>query len=73
MKLPALALLALALPTVADNFVERWPQPLAVDPAPVTDPVQRPLVRRARAERQTFVCHRQTYYRGRHRFWRCMR
>jgi hypothetical protein len=56
---------------MADSFAERWPQPLAVDPAPVADPapVLHQRIRIAHAEH----CHRQTYYRGRHRYWRCQR
>ena len=75
MKLPALVLLALATPAGADTFADRWPQSLAVDPAPIIDPypVQRQPVRRAHAEQRGFVCHRQTFYRGHHRYWRCAR
>jgi hypothetical protein len=72
-----LLVLALAYPMLADNFAERWPEPVATDPAPaIIDPypVQRtpPTFRSAHA-RVRFVCHRQTYYRGRHRYWRCRR
>lgn len=73
MKLPALALLALATPAGADTFAERWPQTAAVDPAPLVAPSKdtRKILHRAHAGK--FVCHQQTYYRGRHRYWRCQR
>lgn len=65
----------LTTPALGDDFAERWPEPAAVDPAPIIDPypVQRqpPKIRRAHAE--PFVCRRQTYYQGRHRYWRCKR
>lgn len=73
MKLPALALLALAAPAGADTFAERWPSPVAADPAPIIDPVQRQPVRHAHAEQRGFVCHRQIFYREHHRYWRCAR
>jgi hypothetical protein len=72
MRLPALALLALTSPAGADTFAERWPQPVAVEPAPVATPAPR-RVREAHAEHRGFVCHRETYYRGHHRYWRCRR
>jgi hypothetical protein len=68
-----LLVLALAYPMLAETFAERWPEPVAVDPAPIIDPypVQRQPQKIRHAEH--FVCHRQTYYEGRHRYWRCKR
>ena len=66
-----LLVLALAYPMLAETFAERWPEPMAVDPAPIVNAYQPQKIRRAHAEH--FVCHRQTYYRGRHRYWRCQR
>lgn len=73
MRLPALALLALATPAGADTFAERWPQAVAVAPVKVVDAVMPKPVRHAHAEQRGWVCHRQTFYRGHHRYWKCQR
>jgi hypothetical protein len=77
MRLSALALIALATPAGADTFAERWPQPVAVEPVKIVDAappkgISKPI-RHAHAEQRGFICHRQTFYRGHHRYWRCQR
>ena len=66
-----------ATPALGDDFAERWPQAVAVEPAPVVERtmIEKPpkAVRRARAQSRSFVCHRQTYYVRGHRYWRCRR
>ena len=77
MKAAAAVVLLAATCAQADTFVERWPQVVASEPAAVVErpAVERPskATRRARAQQRGFVCHRQTYYVGRHRYWRCRR
>lgn len=73
-----LAIALIVTPAFGEDFADRWPRPIdAIDPAPVVEPVpvQRApkAVRRAMAHQRGFVCHRQTYYVGRHRYWRCRR
>jgi|KBSMisStaDraftv2_1062788.scaffolds.fasta_scaffold625038_4 hypothetical protein len=71
------AVICIASCAQAETFAERWPQPVAIEPAAVAErlPVERPskATRRARAQQRGFVCHRQTYYVGRHRYWKCRR
>ena len=67
-----LALIMIVTPAMGDDFADRWPQPIAVEPIPVIEQVGKP-VRHAHAEQRGFVCHRQNYYRGHHRYWRCKR
>lgn len=59
---------------LAEDFVDRWPKPVSVDPAPIVEP-EKPKARvtHTRKKRSVFVCHRQYYYRHNYRYWRCKR
>ena len=65
MKL-ALALLLIASPAAGDTFADRWPSPVAVDPAAASMP--EPLLRKAYAKER---CRRIWFTQKRHRYWNC--
>jgi hypothetical protein len=67
MKL-ALALLLIASPAAGDTFAERWPSPVAVDPAAASMP--EPPLRKAYAKER---CRRIWFTQNRHRYWSCRR
>ena len=66
-----LALIMIVTPAMGDDFADRWPQPIAVDPIPVIEQVGKP-VRHAHAE-QRGVCLSPAKLSivGIHRYWRC--
>ena len=64
MKL-ALTLLLIASPA-EDTFAERWPSPVAVDPAAASMP--EPPLRKAYAKER---CRRIWFTQNRHRYWNC--
>jgi hypothetical protein len=61
-------------PVLGETFEERWPRPMAADPAPVVQSVKPKIEKKHKArKRGVFVCHKQYYLKRGYKHWRCKR
>jgi hypothetical protein len=62
-------------PALGDTFVERWPSPISVEPAPIVIAESTPRTESKKSIRHDPVCAKGRRYYTRHgwRYWRCRR